>query len=234
MKDFRQWIGKKIAGDSLQDSVRCAGTFTLASYVNDNEDGKKLRAAHELDRFVEMVRDRERKLPVRIEQFLDEVVSDPFKFDRLYSLGYGNNKLVNDGTRMMNRWFTDIATNSAAGNAITTRVSRLQLGTDGTTTHLSTYTGCVAPLTTPSGLAEAVGAVTQVTTNASYTFDTVQLRKTDFQNNTGGGTPVTVREAAIRNNDAVKICWCRSATTATIVADTGNLDVTYQFQWIVG
>lgn len=228
---FRQKLAELIAGHPI-DGVRGVGTFTLASYVNDDENGKKLRATYELDRFVKMVREKG-KLAPRIEAFLDEVMSDPVKFSRVYSLGYGNNKLVNDGTRMMNRWFTDIATNTAAGAAIASRVSRIQLGTDGTTTHLSTYTGCVAALAAPSGLAEAAGTVTQVTTNASYTFDTVQLRKTDFQNNTGGGTAVTVREAAIRNNDATKVCWCRSATTATVVADTGNLDVTYQFQWVV-
>lgn len=226
----------EIIGAPFGDSVRGVGTFTLASYMPDDTDGKKLRAAKELDRFVEMIRARSDKMETRIEAFLDDVVSDPVKFAKLLSLGYGNNKLTRDGTAMMNRWFTNIATNAGggAGPAITTRVDRIQLGTDGTTVHLPTYTGCVSPITSPAGMAEAVAAITQVTTNASYWVDTVQARKTDFVNGTAPDPQITVREAAIRNNDAVKICWCRAATTATLVAGGGNLDVTYQFQWIVG
>lgn len=237
----RMWLAEKIAGKPLEgDGCRGVGSFTLASYIPEEQDGKKLRAAKELDRFVKMSRELDTKdIKLRLEAFLDEVMSDRAQFARVYSLGFGKNKLVRDGTAMMNRWFTDIPTNTAAGDAITTRVSHIQLGIDNTTPHSPTFTGCVSPITSPAGMAENTGAVTQLTgPGSAYNFDMVQLRKTDFVNGTGVDPQITVKEAAIRNNGdgtpptPPRCCWCRATTTATAVAGGGNLDVTYQFQWL--
>ena len=226
-KDFREKVGRVIIGDSAHDTARVIGGVTLVSTVSQNEPANLVRANRIMDEF--WARDR-KKIPMRwVEQFLDELEADREKYSRIYSMAANHNRLVNDGTRMLSRWFTNIATNSAAGNAINNRIGYLQLGADGSNTHNPAATGCYTPIVAPAGLVEAAATLTQVTTDATYTFDTAQLRKTDFVNTAGNGTK-DVKEIAMRNNDAVKICFARTFVTTVTIADGGNLDATYKWQ----
>lgn len=227
MKEIRRKLGEKIIGETLPDTAKIKTGFTLVSLTNLDLPGNLVRAKHEVDKFWK--RDGKNVQKIWLEQFIAELEGDPLRYSHIYALSANHNKLVNDGTRMLSRWFLDIATNSAAGASITTRVSRLQLGTS-SAAHAANQTGCVSPITTPSSMAEAAATVSQVTTDTSYTYDTVQLQKTDFLNNSGGGTVVTVNEIAIRNNDTVKIAFCRTTTNSTAVADTGTLNATYKLQ----
>jgi len=227
-KDIRRKVGEAIIGEPLRDSARILGGFQLASFRNENDSANLVHAQKVVDEFWR--RDRNKIPKVWLQQFMEMLEADPFMYARIYALSANHNRLVNDGTRLINKYLTGIATNSAAGAAIGTLPTFLQLGTNATGVHLPTYTGCVTPITSPSTMVEAAATVTQVTTDANYTFDTIQLQKTNFVNNSGGGVVVTVNEIAMRNGDATKICFCRTATNSTPVADTGTLNATYKLQ----
>ena len=227
-KDFREKVGRVIIGDSAHDTARVVGGALLVSTVSLSEPGNLVRANRIMDEF--WARDRN-KIPMRwVEQFLDELEADREKYSRIYSMAANHNRLVNDGTRMLQRWFIDDTNiKSALNNSITTRVSRLQLGDDGSNVHNPAATGCYNAIVAPAGLQEAAATVTGITTDANYGFDTTQLRKTDFLNTPTNGIK-TVREIAIRNNDATKICFARTFVTAVTIADGGSLDATYKWQ----